>query len=1344
MIEDLLKTLPLVPVKGKRPFIHGWEGRHWTYDECLRYIRSGQATGYAVKLGGPWLVVDVDGPKSSAFLERMGVLTPTLSWTSGKPGRGGFLYRVPDRFHNCLRGRRQVIFGEGDAYEVRYTGHISVLPPSIHPETGRPYTWINLGGVADVPEFFLNHLLEGFSDLVEELRNRSSKIYSLWLSGAVVGERNNSSFKIGAMLRDLEREVLASGRQVLVSAEDLFLDFCRRCPPGGGWGEDEWDRIWESVISRPANPSPQMKNSIGQRGDDNFSGDHLTVEDVKNILESSRQEGFDLRDFVDERIATILEQKARELSVPPHLMIFVLLTVISSLNVFKVKITDTWYEPFILWCGLVGESGSGKTPLARAFMAPLYQIQTQAKRQYREELKAWELAQKERGKGEKGPSKPEPTLYYTTDCTWEALIKYLSRKHNILLFQDELAGFVNSFNQYKNGHGADRQRFLSAYEGLPVECIRVDDYRETEAAYVSILGGIQPQVFERVLKRDNIEDGLWSRFIYLRLKPTIARSPLESGRVDFVERFLALYRAVERYPSKVFRIDFASKETFNSWFHEFEVWRFREPDEFKKTLYPKARSNGIRMAVGLYVLDCAVNNRPLGDTIPTEFLEKGFKLGEWLLKESFAVFDQTGVTDDPNHRFIARFCQKFSGQIVDSKRCRAAYPAQRKPTMQQCREFMSRLVKFGLASVVEGTPKDPSYKIKISSGFGQEDVGEVRRGGDDRPGGGSGGSGGPSDSPPPSDPPPPTDPQPSAGGTDDSLTPNEGSGQGGVEVVAESLSGGDILYVDSQEKLDECIRGLAGSRRPIGLDTETTGLDYRSDHLRLVTLSDGERTWVVDRFKTDPTRLMPVLSEPGRILIGHNLQFDLTFLVRYGLWDGQGEQLWDTGLAHQMLNGGRMPKLSDLVPGLKKDLQKSDWAGDLSEEQINYAAMDARCLLPLFHEQSEQMFVQDLEDLFRVEFGSLPFTVWMSLSGFGVDKEVLLAQVDQINAIYHEALEEFNNKFPGVNPLSPNQIKSLMESLGHKLDSTSRAALKAIGSPDVDLILKIRELNKKVSAYGKSLAEFVCPVTGRVYPRWSHTGAASGRFSCSSPNIQQIPRGDFRKAFKAPPGRVLVKADYSQIELRVAAEIAEEERMIKCFMDGVDLHKQTASLILKKPMEEVSKGDRQVAKSLNFGLLYGMRAKGLQEYALESYGVSLSFDEAVEMRRKFFEVYTGLYKWQKSYDYDQETTVRTVLGRPRTTRSLTEKLNHPVQGTAAEGLKAALAMVWSDREHYKDTKPVAVVHDEIVLECPADKAEEVAERLVGVMKAGMSSVLKTVPVEVECTICSDWSGSPPA
>ena len=336
------------------------------------------------------------------------------------------------------------------------------------------------------------------------------------------------------------------------------------------------------------------------------------------------------------------------------------------------------------------------------------------------------------------------------------------------------------------------------------------------------------------------------------------------------------------------------------------------------------------------------------------------------------------------------------------------------------------------------------------------------------------------------------------------------------------------------------------------------------------------------------------------------------------------------------------------------------------------------------------------------------------------------------------------------------------KSVGVKLKATDDDTLAGIDHDLARLMRDYRSASKLAGTYGRKWLDAFAPA-GAVLPSWRQLGAGSGRMSSSDPNIQQLPRGDaYRRCIVARPGCVLVKADYSQIELRIAAKVANEPAMIAAYRNGQDLHTLTAAKIAGKLSAEVTKADRQLAKAVNFGLLFGMGWKSLRGYAKANYGVNMTETDARKAHRMFFLAYPGLERWhadvrrkvKQLYASDPAATHNTLTlgGRKRTLSvaarkadrttypSVNDALNTPVQGTGADGLKAAIALLWERRAESPGAVPVLFVHDEIVVEVPAADADRAKDWLVRCMVDGMAPLVDPVPVEVEATVGRTWAG----
>jgi DNA polymerase I len=302
-------------------------------------------------------------------------------------------------------------------------------------------------------------------------------------------------------------------------------------------------------------------------------------------------------------------------------------------------------------------------------------------------------------------------------------------------------------------------------------------------------------------------------------------------------------------------------------------------------------------------------------------------------------------------------------------------------------------------------------------------------------------------------------------------------------------------------------------------------------------------------------------------------------------------------------------------------------------------------------------------------------------------------------------------------------------------------ALYAKEDAFISALRNCRKASKLASNYGARWLDNGYYEDGRLYASWRQLRTATGRMACEHPNLQNIPRsGPLRSYIRAPEGRTFVVADYSQIELRIAAKISGDQEMLSAYTEGRDLHTLTAQSLTRQ--EDISTDGRKLAKAVNFGLLYGMGAQGPRSYALRSYGVEMSLEEAALYRRRFFETYQRLKRW---HDNERlawqrgETETRTPTGRRRiAVVKLTDRLNAPVQGTAADGLKLAQAFLWERRDECPGAVPVLVCHDEVVVECDAEQTGEVKEWLVQAMKDGMDAVVNVaeprIPIEVEASV----------
>lgn len=576
------------------------------------------------------------------------------------------------------------------------------------------------------------------------------------------------------------------------------------------------------------------------------------------------------------------------------------------------------------------------------------------------------------------------------------------------------------------------------------------------------------------------------------------------------------------------------------------------------------------------------------------------------------------------------------------------------------------------------------------------------------------------------------------------------------------------VYINNDEQFYKELGSLE-SAGIIGIDTETTGLDPLEDKLMLLQLAVSAHHALVISVAGLGTGAMDKLREllrSDRVKVFQNAKFDLKFLRQAGL-EVRGP-VFDTMLAAQIIHNGlayqsnSLEALAEQYLGIRLDKteQKSDWSRGLTESQLEYAARDAAILLPLRESLVEKIKEGRLIEVCKLEFECLHAVAEMELKGILLDGEAWKALYEKYTAEQRELsdklLEELGQgsvqmnffgeeKVVGINLDSHQQMIKAFRSRNINLESTSHRELMEYKGKSrmVDWFLEYRRVTKAIQSFLSPIPQYISSATGRLHPSYYQMGAYSGRFSCGNPNIQQIPRGkEFRGCFIPGRGCKLVIADYSQIELRVAAEIAQDSTMLEAYRQNIDLHSLTASLMANKPVSEVGKQERQAAKAVNFGLIYAMGARGLQGYARSVYEVDMSLEEAELFRSRFFDAYKGIAKWHERMKKASDLReIRTLSGRRilfGEHPGLSALLNMPVQGTAADIVKRALGLLVPVAARLGGSI-IATVHDEILLEVPEAAAEEAARELKSVMEAAGAYFLKKVPVVAETVIADSWA-----
>ncbi|HVF22817.1 MAG TPA: DNA polymerase [Pyrinomonadaceae bacterium] len=565
----------------------------------------------------------------------------------------------------------------------------------------------------------------------------------------------------------------------------------------------------------------------------------------------------------------------------------------------------------------------------------------------------------------------------------------------------------------------------------------------------------------------------------------------------------------------------------------------------------------------------------------------------------------------------------------------------------------------------------------------------------------------------------------------------------------------------------------------VGLDTETTDLDPYTSRLRLIQLATPDRVYIVDfdRFSDGDTRrsdalapLRRLLAAPRPIKIAHNAKFDAKF-IKHNLGVDLGG-LFDTLLASQLVGAGDIEERHGLetVAGrylnelVDKTERLSNWDLELTTAQLEYAARDAAVLLPLREKLIERLKSESLVRCAQLEFECVMPVVDIELAGFFMHKERWLEQLGIVEKRRTELAEQLQevlaeessqgSLFGGpqredINLDSQQQLTKALNRLGIPVpESTRNWKLQPLAAqyPVIATLLEYRTVQKALTSYGTNMIDMINPVTKRLHADFRQIGAPTGRFACTNPNIQQVPHAvEYRRCFSGhPDGRRLIIADYSQIELRILAEFSGDRGFINAFNSGADLHRVTASQVFNASLDQVTKEQRDFAKRLNFGVVYGI---GAQRFALMT---GLSVSEAENVLRRYFSTYRELdtYLREAANRAVAERQARTGSGRlvrfrydenDRQQISMTQRngKNTPIQGTSADILKRALRLL-KDELAETNAQIVNIIHDEIVVEADTDEAQDVAAKVERIMCAAGEEYLKTVPVKVETEIADEW------
>jgi len=435
---------------------------------------------------------------------------------------------------------------------------------------------------------------------------------------------------------------------------------------------------------------------------------------------------------------------------------------------------------------------------------------------------------------------------------------------------------------------------------------------------------------------------------------------------------------------------------------------------------------------------------------------------------------------------------------------------------------------------------------------------------------------------------------------------------------------------------------------------------------------------------------------------------------------------------------------------VNKDIEHGNWRADeMSQRQIEYAAIDVVALPDLMDEQIKRAEEIGCVDSLNMEMEVLPVFAQMTINGLPINKDNLDKYLAQQTERIKAAEIILKNSLGDINYNSPKKVLQALNAIGIQIESTAKPVLQDIIAFDpeapnsiiVQALLDYRAPSKRTAMYGSPewQHEHIQP-DGRIHARFWQVGADTTRVSSSDPNLQQVPK-DGRWVFGNVPGMKYVSVDYSQIEVRMAAEVSGDEVLARV-IDEEDVHTAIASQMFQIPPAEVSKRQRKLAKAAVFTLLFGGSAKRLYDYAKQA-GSPITFEEAQDIFYRFFQSFPGLLAMRKkAYAISKNRKIVTItlpLGAKRVLvgprNSGPTILNTPIQGACAVGMK--LGLIEAGKRGL-DQWMGAVVHDESVSCVPENIATEYGHEMQECLESGMRKVISHVTVKTEAKIDDVW------
>lgn len=568
------------------------------------------------------------------------------------------------------------------------------------------------------------------------------------------------------------------------------------------------------------------------------------------------------------------------------------------------------------------------------------------------------------------------------------------------------------------------------------------------------------------------------------------------------------------------------------------------------------------------------------------------------------------------------------------------------------------------------------------------------------------------------------------------------------------------------------------------LDLETTGLNPIDSRILLCQVGFPDKSFVIDASKVKLDPLLPFFNDRHWEKIIQQSEFERKFIQHF--YGTKINRVFDTFLAEKLLEtDGFVPASLEalalkyagvkLDKSIRKSFMDAKALSVFSDEQLEYASQDVEVLFPIKDAQLKRILDENMLNVADLEFDVAAVTANMGLAGIPifVDKwKGILKDTEKkheesrlrMNALLFDEGENIEQLGmfvrDSINLNSVPQVKKAFAGIGIDIESTNEREISLIDHPAAKELLNYRGLQKIMSSYGDSFLGYIHPFTNRIHAEWKQLGTETGRYSCKNPNLQQMP-DEFRQCV-GEDDKAIIAADYSQMELRILAELSQDPNFLRAFRSGVDLHKSTAATMFNEPMESITKEKRFIAKTINFGLAYGMGSNKLRDMLnaeAEKNGTKpYSVQQSKTLINKYRSAYKDVVYWLENAGRTAaaKNYSETIYGRRRKFHRPADGIpeedydsqmagirrqgaNSPIQGTNADITKLAMIDIQRELDNNGFSADIIIqVHDEIVVLARKEEAEAVKFIVEASMVSAGEQILKTVPVKVDSYISNVW------